>query len=233
MTHERPAQSTGAWLAPGRAAEEVPLITERRKNAGFTLIELLVTISIIAILAGLILPALASARKKAQSAQCQNNLRQLSLATFMYCQDNNDSLPFAWYDETDASENNFLTLLTPLLYRIEFDGFGDFETKVFTCPRRASEPLVGNNPMRISYGMNAYNSLEFPDPRTRRLAQVGSPGTTLMIADVAFGYNHPPIRRFDPDQVGYKHSNKANMVLFDGQATANSTQQTNNLILNF
>src|SRR5215467_11336847 len=153
-------------VKPMRKAGTVkPAICSRE---AFTLIELLVTISIIAILAGLLVPALSSARKKAQAAQCQSNLRQLSVTTFMYCQDNNDSLPFAWYDETDASDNNFLSLLTPILYRVEFDGYEDFETKVFTCPKRMSEPLVGVNPMRISYGMNAYNSVEFPNPKTRR-----------------------------------------------------------------
>ena len=202
-------------------------------NQAFTLIELLVTISIIAILAGLLVPALSSARKKAQTTQCQGNLRQLSVTTFMYCQDNNDSLPFAWYDETDASDNNFLSLLTPLLYRVEFDGYEDFETKVFTCPKRMSEPLVGPNPMRISYGMNAYNSLEFPDPKTRRLTQVQKPASTLMIADIAFGYNHPPIRRLDPDQVGYKHDSKASTVFFDGHAAVISLRQTNDILLNF
>jgi len=202
-------------------------------RVAFTLIELLVTISIIAILAGLLLPALSLARRKAQTAQCQSNLRQLSVTTFMYCQDNNDSLPFAWYDETDASDNNFLSLLTPTLYRVEFDGYEDFESKIFTCPKRASEPLVGINPMRISYGMNAYNSIEFPDPKTRRLAQVGTPSATMLIADIAFGYNHPPIRRLDPDQVGYKHDTKASTVLFDGHAAVMSLRQTNGIILNF
>jgi prepilin-type N-terminal cleavage/methylation domain-containing protein/prepilin-type processing-associated H-X9-DG protein len=203
------------------------------KQNGFTLTELLVTISIIGVLAGLLLPALASARKKAQTAQCQSNLRQLSVTTFMYCQDNNDSLPFAWYDETDASDNNFFSLLTPILYRIEFDGYEDFESKVFMCPKRMNEPLVGVNPMRISYGMNAYNSVEFPDPRTRRLAQVSNAASTLLIADIAFGYNHPPIRQLDPDQVGYKHDNKASTVFFDGHARALSQRQTNDVILKF
>ena len=203
------------------------------KRSGFTLIELLVTIAIIAILAAMLLPALAAARKKAQAVQCQSNLRQISVTTFLYCQDNNDYLPYAWFDDTDASENNFFALLTPLLYHVEFDGYGDFESKIYVCPKRMNEPLVGPNPMRISYGMNANNSIDFPDPRTRRLGQVPNPAGTLMIADVAFTYNHPPILRLDPDQVGYKHDNRANIIMFDGHAAADSTLQTNTLMVKF
>lgn len=208
------------------------MISEHR-GAGFTLIELLVVISIIAILAALLLPALSASRRKAQALECLSNLRQIGQVTFLYCQDNDDHLPFAWYDEPNPEINSFYSLLTPILLRADFDGYGDFDQKVYTCPTRLREPLVGPNPMRISYGMNAYNALKFPEPVTRRLGQVPDVAMRLLAADAAYPFNHPPLQKLGATQVGYKHDKRANMLFFDGHATRYSLLQTNCLLLQF
>ena len=66
-------------------------------KAGFTLIELLVVIAIIAILAGMLLPALNSARDKAMGMECLNQLKQFSLGVMNYAPDNNDFPPDIQY----------------------------------------------------------------------------------------------------------------------------------------
>ncbi|HEY4416699.1 MAG TPA: prepilin-type N-terminal cleavage/methylation domain-containing protein [Verrucomicrobiae bacterium] len=74
------------------------------KAGAFTLIELLVVIAIIAILAAMLLPALANAKKKAQGIACINNVKELTLAAIIYAGDYQDAIPI-----NNASDNGWIS----------------------------------------------------------------------------------------------------------------------------
>ena len=89
----------------------------RAKKAGFTLIELLVVIAIIALLMGILMPALSRVREAAKRAVCSSQVKQIGVATMAYASDNDSHMPV--YNSNNTKSNPYLLIHSYALYRSE------------------------------------------------------------------------------------------------------------------
>ncbi|HEX6961818.1 MAG TPA: DUF1559 domain-containing protein, partial [Lacipirellula sp.] len=156
------------------------MTTSRRR--GFTLVELLIVIAIIGMLMGLLLPAIQSARARARTTTCSNNMRNVALAIFDKTVSGGDGAYPAWAEQitVQSGGNQQMAVAWPvkLLPRLEnqtlyeqivtYNGGAGFDyakppaIAVFNCPADAStNPDLGT----LSYVINA----GFPDPLTHPL----------------------------------------------------------------
>jgi prepilin-type N-terminal cleavage/methylation domain-containing protein/prepilin-type processing-associated H-X9-DG protein len=149
-----------------------------QRRRGFTLIELLVVIAIIAILIGLLLPAVQRVREAANRTTCKNNLRQIGLAVHHYVDANEYVppgywfIPFAanWDPSTGHLPSLFFYLLPFLEQQAVYDNVAGYQQRlsVFVCPSDATGKGMPVSPSFFpleapgSYNFNRYTFGQFP-----------------------------------------------------------------------
>lgn len=200
---------------------------ERNIRFGFTLIELLVVIGILALLAAILLPIFASARRKGQQSACVNNLRQLYMACALYAQDNEGLLPpypsrAALLPNTGGKcvEESSLLLasLNPYVHSKE----------VWQCPSDTSHPdadeIVCDLPVP---GLTSYTYDGF------RLVSQGLIPIRLDYDSIMFTSATRELLRdsfscsSDPGYSQYNHGGRWNQIFLDGHAVSFGLDCTN------
>ena len=215
----------------------------------FTLIELLVVMATIAILAGLLVPALARAKQRGKSVACLSNLRQMAIAANAYVADHDDSYPVAYSTGIEKGINvsyawditTFMENPPRVVPGLLWEGQG--AERIQQCPSfpgKANwlvDPYTGYNYNTSYIGHGQFESLQEP----AKAGAVKLPAATVLFGDGQYAggankfmrapFPNPGDAAFRGRYAGtqgFRHMDRSNAAFCDGHAEAMTQRHVNN-----
>lgn len=213
---------------------------------GFSLIELLVVIAVIAILAGMLLPALSSAKSSGHRASCLSNLKQFGVAFQLYADDHGDRIlpnkdgqgvPLGetwvsgWLGTPGPDRTNTIFLKESLI------GAYIEDTKIWRCPGLRQSGAEGQQPRARTFSLNGFMGAPWTEPSAKTYQSISAitrpgPSDALIflderadtINDAAFGLQRDfdlnlPASWILRDKPAPHHSNGGNLTFADGHSS--------------
>ncbi len=162
---------------------KIPAHPAPHSPGAFTLLELLVVISIISILAGLLLPALAKAKARVHQVTCLNNTKQMGLATILYKDDFDDRYPFGTNVTAAAPNALYDSTSWPSQLMRFLNATTNQPPKTYHCPSEQARGS-GNFGYRVDYRSNRhiFRDPNFNTPTALRGGLIPSPHRFLILS---------------------------------------------------